>query len=704
MYRQEDCADLSSALREGDLVGIDVLSVSGTQVELIAEAVGLGNRYTKTLGLMTPPAYRMMAEEGGLLVAREAETVIGYALFGLPKRDPHIRLAHLCVAEEHRGKGVARLLVESIKQRYPQRLGIKAKCRRDYGLSGMWTSLGFVPRGEVRGRGRDGETLDGWWLDLGHPDLFAGVESEALLVVTVDHGVFADLCGSTAASDGAESRAMEAGWLTDLIDLAYTPQLLRDVRDVTDTAERRRMRSALHGLRQLTPDAQAVAERSADLLQAARQALPDMSMDAALRGRLKYVAETSCAGLQVLATRDPFLSRLADVSWEVARVRVVSPATVILHVDELRQAQVYRPADLLGTELRAGEVAPGGEEELVAFFDHSSGEGGSAFAGRLRSLHVAEVVWHRELLRDGQGHPIALYVWAQDGRTLVVPVLRTAAHQLEETLARQLLFLLKRLGRDRGAQVVRITDPWPSAVAKAAAGDDGFFEYDGRLVALLVDVCGTAAEVEAVAGGMARELTVEAGTLYAGMPAEVASVVERAWWPAKVVDSRMPSFLVPIEPRWSTELFNVPAMLLPRSDVLGISREHVYYRSSGHRGESIPARLLWYVSQGAPGVEGQMVVASSRLDEVLIDTPDTLFSKFEHLGVYGRGEVNAAADASGRAMALRFSDTEIFPKPVTLRRLKFLTANLGLRLSLMSLSKISSELFQAVYEEGHRTT
>jgi 3-methyladenine DNA glycosylase AlkC len=58
-------------------------------------------------------------------------------------------------------------------------------------------------------------------------------------------------------------------------------------------------------------------------------------------------------------------------------------------------------------------------------------------------------------------------------------------------------------------------------------------------------------------------------------------------------------------------------------------------------------------------------------------------------------------------MALRFSDTEIFPKPVTLRRLSSLARELGLPWSsnsLISLSKISNELFQAIYKEGHRTT
>ncbi|GAB2583761.1 hypothetical protein GCM10027168_15710 [Streptomyces capparidis] len=685
-------------------MAIKVLWVSSVQDELINKAVALGDRYTRTLGLMKPPAYRQAAEDGGLVAALEADEVIGYALLGLPKRSAHVRLAHLCVAEERRGRGVARLLVEAIKKRYPQRLGIRAKCRRDYGLSSMWRSLGFVPRGEVRGRGRDGEILDGWWLDLGHPDLFAEAESDALLLVTVDHAVFADLRGLAETSHAEESRALEAGWMTDLVELAYTPQLVHQIRDVPDTAERQHQRAALHGLRQLTPDPAVVAERSSALLEAATRTLADLTVDAELRRCLRYVAETSCAGLYVLATRDPLLTSLADVAWEVARVRVVSPSTVTMHVDELRQAQVYRPADLLGTDFQVSEMPPGAEDELVAFFHQSGSDDGSAFAARLRSLGDGMVAWRRELLRDGQGHPVALYAWALDGRTLIVPILRTAGHPLEASLARQLLFMLKRHGRDCGAEILRISDPYPSAVARAAAGDDGFFEHDGQLVALLVNVCGTAAEVEAVAGGLARELAVEAPSLHAGMPAEVTSLVERAWWPAKVIDSELPSFLVPIEPRWSTELFNVPAMLLPRSDVLGISREHVYYRSSGHRGESVPARLLWYVSRGGAGVEGQMVVGGSRLDEVLVDTPDTLFSRFEHLGVYGRAEVRAAADASGRAMALRFSDTEIFPKPVTLRRLTSLAKGLGLPLSLISLSKISNELFQAVYKEGHRTT
>ncbi len=116
-------------------MAITVLPVTGERPELLAAAIALGNRYTKWLGLLTPPAYLMYADDGGLLVALEGEEVVGYALFGLPKRDQHVRLVHLCVAEERRGTGIAGLLIAELRRRQAHRVGIRARCRRDYGLS-----------------------------------------------------------------------------------------------------------------------------------------------------------------------------------------------------------------------------------------------------------------------------------------------------------------------------------------------------------------------------------------------------------------------------------------------------------------------------------------------------------------------------------------------------------------------------------------
>jgi hypothetical protein len=62
------------------------------------------------------------------------------------------------------------------------------------------------------------------------------------------------------------------------------------------------------------------------------------------------------------------------------------------------------------------------------------------------------------------------------------------------------------------------------------------------------------------------------------MPAVVAAEMERTWWPAKLVDSRLPTYLIPIQQRFAAELLGVPEGLLPRHDTLGLAREHVYHR------------------------------------------------------------------------------------------------------------------------------
>lgn len=74
-------------------MAIKVLPVTGEQPDLLSAAIALGDRYAKRLGLLTPPAYRKYADNGGLLVALEGDELVGYALFGLPKRSQYVRLS-----------------------------------------------------------------------------------------------------------------------------------------------------------------------------------------------------------------------------------------------------------------------------------------------------------------------------------------------------------------------------------------------------------------------------------------------------------------------------------------------------------------------------------------------------------------------------------------------------------------------------------
>jgi hypothetical protein len=183
------------------------------------------------------------------------------------------------------------------------------------------------------------------------------------------------------------------------------------------------------------------------------------------------------------------------------------------------------------------------------------------------------------------------------------------------------------------------------------------------------------------------------------LSASVAAELERTLWPAKIIDSALASFIVPIKPIWSAELFGIPQTLMPRPNMLGLSREHVYYRSPKPGIVKAPARILWYASGARKHGGVGAIIACSRLEEVICAKPGTLHQRFRHLGVWRQEEIAEVAQV-GIAQALRFSDTEIFQRPVSLRRFHKLTNQESQSHTLQSPLRISADQFAAVYKEG----
>ena len=107
----------------------------------VRSAVEIGNA-SQHLGHLPFAVYEDAAHKGCLLLARDGEKIIGYALYGLTRR--HVRLTHLCIRSDYRGQGIARQLVERIVDERAGYLGIRASCRHNYGLGKMWASLGFA--------------------------------------------------------------------------------------------------------------------------------------------------------------------------------------------------------------------------------------------------------------------------------------------------------------------------------------------------------------------------------------------------------------------------------------------------------------------------------------------------------------------------------------------------------------------------------
>jgi len=108
-----------------------------------------------------------------LVAAVSSDEFLGYTAYRM-SGDRAI-LIHLCVMEEARRRNVAKLLIDHVKQITKQKglRGIGLSCRVDFDANDVWPRLGFSPRGERRGKKKDGSVLKLWWFDHGLPDLFS---------------------------------------------------------------------------------------------------------------------------------------------------------------------------------------------------------------------------------------------------------------------------------------------------------------------------------------------------------------------------------------------------------------------------------------------------------------------------------------------------------------------------------------------------
>jgi GNAT superfamily N-acetyltransferase len=682
---------------------VDINVVGAADENLLAAIIELGDRNRRTLGFLPQAVFRKASETGTLLAAVEGRRLAGYALYGLPGE--RVRLTHLCVDDSYRGQGVNAKLVDAISERHADRLGIMLKCRKNYGLAKMWTRLGFQMRTEVAGRGQSREPLVVWWRSHGHPDLFTDVESPALVTAAMDCNIFADLHSVLPRNGAQETKALAAPWMVDLLKLVVLPQLVTEIHNGSHAAERKVQIHALMGYQH--PELEQINEDQIlrKLIEAAWEdlgvELPRTPNDNA---DLAYVVQAHAAGVQLLVTRDEGLIALSSVAEKVCGVRILGPTDCVLAIDELTRAQAYQPGSLLGTAMTTTAVAAGQEQQQLVFLNKPGGEKQKAFKKRLRDFAAMPGRWIRQQITDQDGRLLATYCHETRDGELHVPLLRVdEQHVLGATLARQLLFLLRQRCRTEGVEVLRLSDPHLQRAVLAAAEEDAFRPAgDDSLVALVLDRLTDTQALDTYVAKLAGRLGLTVPPLTTPLPAPAASAVEHALWPVKITDAELPTFLVPVQPRWSYELFGYPEGLLARDHNLGLSREHVYYRAPLPRGESAPARILWYASSDDT-MSVSAVFACSRLEQCVTDDGERLYRQFKHLGVYRRKDVLETSEKyAGRAMALRFSDTALFPSTVSHKRLLELGARYGQKVNVQSVYKISTDLFRALYEEGHR--
>jgi GNAT superfamily N-acetyltransferase len=633
-------------------------------LELLKQAKG-------TVGFLTDEAVEQRIRKGTLLVVVNDDEIIGYLLYDLPADTVTIR--QLAVARQARNTGAARALVDELVCRYQTlRRGIRLTCRRDYKANDVWHRLGFSPRGERRGRGKGDKVLTLWWRSFGQPDLFSlARENDDRPVAALDTNLL--IRGSDGALEVVEH--LLADWVRAEVVFGFIDHSLVEINGHKDEEVRRRHIRYTNGFEDL--------QFPLDIAETLRSAALDTlgSTTAPHLNDVLLATRAAAAGARWFVTEDvSFRTACASVLKEIADIDVVPISEMVLAADQLVRGELYHGQSLQGTDIEVREVTAGDLDDIArTFLNQRAGETLKVWRKHLHALATDVARTHLYLFCDN-GDAVALGA-VTSGDIIEVPVCRVRRGPAEPTLARQLLGWLRDKCLEMGASAVQITDEHPGQWIESRCVAEGFLPSQ-RPTAVPMRGATTIAGVGAVlaAPPLATRLDPEHAKALSRLTPSPAAAhsVESVFHPVIVTGAGLSTVRVPINLNYAIELFDhalSEGRLWGRDRSVALRREHVYFRSpTAPSMLAAPARLLWQVT-GDKRFGGGTLRAWSLLDETVVGDVDQLISRFSHLGVLNRTEILEMARA-GKVMALRFSHTTVFPRPVSLAEYRKIMAEL----------------------------
>lgn len=689
-----------------------VVTRLGQDEGLLRDVIHLWRTNSATLGFFPDGAFEERARCGQILVATTpADGLVGYLAYRRTRE--RVAIIHLCVAPAHRGRAVARHLIDRLCEEVRDCAGISLRCRRDFDASRVWPRLQFEAVNEVQGRGRDGGTLTVWFRDLGNPDLFRRREQgqpTASIRAAMDANVFFDL--HDEAPQGVESRALLADWIGDAVDLHVTRELSNEIDRSSDAAVRQRHRLAMTPFtkcEELVPGGfEKAHDRVCALLPVAKNENDESDR--------RHIAWAIAAGVEYFLTRDGAILEASDQLFTDLKILAVRPSDFVRRLDEYEREEEYAPARLAGGSLK-WRLVTGDDEERLAASLHSGagGEKRPEFLSRVRAIACEpRRLEFRGVFDDD--HALALIAFEiGDDSVLRVPLLRLGRGTALVTLARHLLHEAQRRAVGAQRDVVELTEPVLSPEVLSAlgaeswrAGSDGAWrKWTPRFVGDAGQLVQRLRGSPAFASEHARGVVTAVEGLLAETPTAPAAVaeVERLLWPAKLLGAGLKTFLVPIKAGWAEHLVDerlAAQRLFGARDDLALNREAVYYRSPNRPAPSAPGRVLWYVTDDDATLGTKAVRACSALDEVLEGPGKTVFRQLRRFGVYSWRDVKPLMDRSdtGEIMALRFSNSEMLAQPVELDALKAILSARGRGLMTAGPMEVDDAIFAAVYAAG----
>ena len=655
-----------------------------------ADAVDdLMKRNSQTLGFLPRKALDEYIRQRTAIGAKAASgQLAGYLLYAAnPFR---FRVVHLCVDDAFRGHGVARGLINALKGSATTQTGIRLHCRRDYPANDMWPVLGFLPLGEKPAR-TPGRTLTLWYLDLTPEDrlgLFRAKTSDETVDIVVDSQVFFDFHEPDDDTTRV-SKSLLSDFMADSVRILLTDEIFLEIDRNQDQKQRELSRQHARGFPTIEYDA-----RSADHFAAAlAKLLPRRTRSQ--KSDIQHLAKTAASQVRTFVTRDEkLLNESAKIS-NLTALQIVSPADVIVQHHKLLERQSYGPSRVAGVGLAWRRWTHDDFSSFPFELFLNDGERKGNFKTKLNRFFADPKLSTVEILYR-ENDAIAIRVIARDsGHGLVGRIVRIARTVDQRQFGRFVAADMLAIAVDEGLCMVRVESETMTSGLRHDLLAAGFTECGGDFVKFTLSACFDRPTTLKRIG----ELSPQSLDTYRDLE---DLDLEGHCSPLSLRGTDQTYFTVPVRPAYAMSLFDrrqsADDFFGGEAEIL-LRWQNVYYRKkTQHRMLKPPGRILWYVS----GRKNRQIVAVSRLDDVAVDTPKILFRKFQKFGILKWDDLYEMCngDVTTEIMALLFSHTFPFRKPISLDTMRELYSKNEVGLALQSPQRIPANVFKEIFRRG----
>ena len=112
----------------------------------LSNIIQMGQAHRRELGFLPVGAFEEAISKGTVLAAvDQSRNCVGYLLYRRVLTKQRSAITHLCVSPEYRGMGIARKLVDELKDATRDLRGVSVFSRRDFDSNSFWPRMGLPP-------------------------------------------------------------------------------------------------------------------------------------------------------------------------------------------------------------------------------------------------------------------------------------------------------------------------------------------------------------------------------------------------------------------------------------------------------------------------------------------------------------------------------------------------------------------------------